>query len=140
MENETKNDANDFIKGRVLIMQRNQFMFVVIATLVGYIGLTLVLNAIRATSPLWLLWGLIIIQFTLYFSFFTTSYRRAVVCGLSRGLGTIIFVALAVLGRVNDWELVVIPLTLIIMLVVSATSKNLSEQGKILMPESSSNQ
>ncbi len=140
MKNETKHPAGDFIKGQVLIMERNQFMFRVIATLVAYVGLTLLLNAIRAATPLWLLWALIIIQFALYFSLFTTSYQRAVVCGLSRGLGTVIFVALAVLGRVNNWELVVIPLMLVIMLVVSASAKNLSAEGEILMPESSSNQ
>jgi ABC-type polysaccharide/polyol phosphate export permease len=61
------------------------------------------------------------------------------VCGLNKALGIIIFIALAILGRVNDWELIIIPLTIVVMLLVSASAKNISDKGKLLLPENSNN-
>ena len=135
MENITNNKASDFIKSEVLKIERNSFVFRIIATAVGYAGITFWLNAIRATAPLWFVWVLIIIQFALYFSIFIANYRRAVVCGLNKNLGIIIFTALAILGRVNDWELIIIPLTVVVMLVISARAKNVSDGRKNLLPE-----
>jgi hypothetical protein len=135
MEKITNNEASDFIKSEVLKIERNSFVFHLIATAVGYAGITFWLNAIRATAPLWFVWVLIIIQFGLYFSIFIASYRRAVVCGLNKNLAIIIFTALAILVRVNDWELAMIPLTVVIMLIVSARAKNVSNSGKTLLPE-----
>lgn len=135
MENENK--AQDFIKGEVLKIERNSFFVRIIAAAVGYAGITYWLNAIRADAPLWFVWLLIIVQFALYFSIFISSYRRAIICGFSKNLSFIIFAALAVLGRVNDWELVVIPLIIIVMLVVSARAKNVSDKGKTLLPDHS---
>jgi len=102
---------------------------------IGYIGITFWLNAIRATAPLWFVWVLIIVQFALYFSIFISSYRRAIGCGLNKNISLIIFIALAILGRVNDWEILVIPLTIIIMLIFSMKTKNVSDDKKHLLPE-----
>ena len=135
MENKTNNKAHDFIKGEVLLIERNSFIFRIIATAAGYAGITFWLNSIRATAPIWFVWVLIIIQFALYFSIFIASYRRATICGLNKNLGIVIFATLAILGRVNDWELAIIPLTIIIMLVVSARAKNVSDERKHLLPE-----
>ena len=135
MENATNNKAHDFIKGEVLKIDRNAFIFRIIATVIGYAGITFWLNSIRATAPLWFVWVLIIIQFALYFSIFIANYRRAIICGLNKNIGLIIFVALAILGRVNDWELVIIPLMVIIMIIVSARAKNVSDERKHLLPE-----
>lgn len=139
MENKTNNKASDFIKNEVLSIERKSFIFRMIAAAVGYTGITFWLNAIRATASLWFIWVLIIIQFTLYIFIFIASYRRAVVCGLNKALGIIIFIALAILGRVNDWELIIIPLTIVVMLLVSASAKNISDKGKLLLPENSNN-
>lgn len=137
MENKTENKASEFIKGEVLKLERNSFVVRIIAAAVGYAGITFWLNAIRATAPLWFVWVLIIVQFALFFSIFIAGYRRAIVCGFNKNISFIIFVALAVLGRVNDWELAIIPLTVIAMLIVSARAKNVSDKGKTLLPEHS---
>lgn len=136
MENEI-NKANDFIKGEVLKLERNSFIVRIIAIAIGYAGITFWLNAIRATVPLWFVWVLIIVQFVLYFSIFIASYRCAMACGLNKNLGIIIFTALTILGRVNDWELAIIPLTVVIMLIISIKAKNVSDRGKTLLPEHS---
>lgn len=78
MENQTENKADRFIKGEILKLERNSFVVRVIAIIIGYAGITLWLNAIRATAPLWSIWVLIIVQFILYFSIFIASYRRAI--------------------------------------------------------------
>lgn len=132
MEN---NKANDFIKNEVLKIENRLFFARILGSAIGYALITLWLNSIRATASLWFVWVLIIIQFALYFSIFIAGYRRSVVCGLNKTLGLIIFTALAILGRINDWELAIIPLAVIIMLIVSAMTKNVSEEKKHLLPE-----
>lgn len=135
MENETNNKAHDFIKGEVLKMERNSFFVRMIAAALAYAGISYWLNAIRADASLWFVWVLIIIQFALYFSIFIMGYRRAIVSGFNKNLSLIVFIALAILGRVNDWELAVIPLTVIIMLIISAKAKNVSDNSKHLLPQ-----
>lgn len=130
-----ENKVNDFLKNEVLKMENRMFWAKIIGSSIGYLVITLWLNSIRATASLWFVWTLIIIQFALYFSVFIAGYRRAIVCGLNKNIGLIIFIALAILGRVNDWELAIIPLTVVIMLVVSMKAKNVSVKGKTLLPE-----
>jgi len=132
-----KNKANDFLKNEVLKIERTSFIFRILASALGYAGITFWLNSIRTTAPLWFVWVLIIIQFALYFLIFIVGYQRATVCGLNKNLGLIIFTALAVLGRVEDWESLIIPLTVVIMLIVSTKTKNVSARGKTLLPEHS---
>lgn len=139
MENKTNDKAKNFIKNEVLIIERNSFIFRIIAIAIGYAGITFWLNAIRTTASLWFIWILILTQFTLYFSIFIISYLRAIVCGINKTLGIIIFTSLAILGRVNGWELIIIPLTVVVMLVVSASVKKISDKGKSLYLESSNN-
>lgn len=136
---ETESKAYDFLKGEVLKMERNSFFVRVIAATLAYAGISYWLNAIRTDAQLWFVWLLIIAQFTLYVSIFISAYRRAIVCGFSKNLGSIVFVALALLARVNDWELVIIPLTVIVMITVSARTRNVSDKGKALLPETKGN-
>jgi len=132
-EDITTNKPNDFIKNEILKNERRLFAGGIIAIVVGYIIITLWLNAIRATAPIWFVWVLIAIQFALYFSIFISSYQRSKVLGANKTLGFIIFAVLAVLGRVNDWELFIIPLLLVIMLILSARNKKVSEEGESLL-------
>ena len=108
---------------------KDAFATLIIITTMGYAGITSWLNAIRASAPYWFVWILIIVQLILYFYIFTASYIRAKICGLNKNFGFIIFLALAILGRVNDWEIIVIPLTVIIMLIVSSKAKNISDKS-----------
>ncbi len=120
MENKTNNKVSDFIKTEVLKFERNSFVFQILIVVVGYIGITLWLNAIRATASLWFVWALIIIQFILYCSIFSVGYLRSLKCGLNKNFGFILFIILAILGRVENWELFIIPVFIIIMLIFSA--------------------
>jgi hypothetical protein len=131
MEN---NKADDFIKIEVLKVENRLFFARILGSAIGYALITIWLNSIRATAPLWLLWVLIIIQFALYFYIFLAGYQRTVVCGFNKTFGLIIFTALAILGRVNDWELAIIPFTVVVMLVVSARTKNVSDERKTWLP------
>jgi len=131
VENKTK----DFIKTEILKAERNLFLGKIISIFIGYVGITLWLNAIRATASLWFVWVLIVIQFLLYFSIFSLSYTRALVIGLNKKLGFIFFVVLAVLGRVNNWELFIIPLLLVVMFIFSAKNNNVSDEKKYLLKD-----
>jgi hypothetical protein len=134
MENKPKVAVNEFLKTEVLITENRLFWGRILASSIGYLFITLWLNSIRATAALWIVWVLIIIQFALYFSIFIAGYRRSIVFGLNKNLAWIIFIILAVLGRVNDWELIIIPGLVIVMLVFSARNKTLSVLGQNILP------
>ena len=116
MENKPNTTASDFLKNEVLKIENRMFWAKILGSSVGYLLITLWLNSIRATASLWFVWVLIIIQFALYFAIFISSYQRSKIFGLNKNLALVLFTILAVLGRVNDWELVVIPLLIVIML------------------------
>ena len=135
MENKPDTKANDFIKKEVLLIENRLFWSRILGSAIGYALITLWLNSIRANASIWFVWILIIIQFALYFSIFIAGYSRSLACGFNKTLGLIVFTALTVLGRVNNWELAIIPLTVSIMLIASAMTKNVSDEGKHLLPE-----
>lgn len=123
MENTSNAKAENFLKNEVLKIENRLFIGKLLGSAIGYMLITLWLNSIRATASLWFVWVLIIIQFALYFSIFITSYQRSKVFGLNKNLGFFAFVILAVLSRVNDWEIIVIPVTIIVMAVFSLMNK-----------------
>lgn len=135
MENKPKITAENFLTNEVLKIENRMFWGKLIGSVVGYTLITLWLNSIRATSSLWFVWVLIIIQFALYFSIFITSYQRSKVFGLNKNLALVIFIILTVLGRVNDWEILVIPLLTIAMLIFSVRNKKVSENGQAMLPQ-----
>ena len=135
MENKPNTTASDFLKNEVLKIENRMFWAKILGSSVGYLLITLWLNSIRATASLWFVWVLIIIQFALYFAIFISSYQRSKIFGLNKNLALVLFTILAILGRVNDWELVVIPLLIVIMLTFSVRNKNVSENGKSMLPE-----
>lgn len=137
MSNTTNNKAESFIKGEVLKMERNSFIITIIILGLVYTGTSIWLNSVRDTTPSWFLWVLIIIQFIFYFLIFITSFRRAIVCGLNNIASIFIFATLIVLGRINDWELIIIPLTIISMIIVSIKNKRVSNEKKHLVTKDS---
>ena len=130
------NKASTFVKNEILGMEKRIFISQVLLTLLGYILITLVLNAIRSTASLWIVWPLIIIQILLYFLIFTICSLRAKTCGLKK-FSFVIFTALAILGRINDWELFIIPLMIVIMLIVSTKNKNISQERQYILSDDS---
>ena len=127
--------APNFIEGEVLKIENRLFLGKLFGSAIGYALVTLGLNSIRATASLWIVWALIIIQSVLYFSIFIVSYQRSKVFGLSNNLALVISIVLAVLGRVNDLELVVIPLLVIVMFIFSVGNKRISKAGRSMLPE-----
>ena len=125
--------GKEFIKNEILITENRLFIGKIITIVISYVGITLWLNAIRATTSVWFLWTLIIIQFTLYFSIFVSCYRRSKVCGLNKNIGIFIFGILTFLGRVEDWELLIIPLLVIIMIIFSIRNKNVSKERQYIL-------
>jgi hypothetical protein len=122
--------VSNFVKKEVLKLERNSFVVRILVIVALYTGITFWLNSIRATAAIWFVWVLIIVQLLLYFGIFVSCYSRASVIGLNKNLGFVLFLILAVLGRMNDWELVVIPLMVIIMIILSFQAKNISDEYK----------
>ena len=116
MSNE--NHLSEFARHQMCLIARRMFTIQLLAIVGGYVGVTFWLNDIRETAPQWWVWVLIIIQFLLYFSIFSACYQRAKDIG-SKYSHIVVFIILAVLGRINDWEVVVIPLTVVTILVLS---------------------
>lgn len=135
MENKPTTTANDFLKNEVLKMENRMFFARLLGSSIGYLLITLWLNSIRVTASLWFVWVLILIQFALYFSIFIAGYQRSKVLGFNKNLALVVFTILAVLGRINDWEIIVIPLTVVVMLILSARNKKVSEKGRVMLPE-----
>lgn len=130
-------EVNKIFRNEILKQERNLFLFKIFSSIILYTVITLWLNSIRATAPIWFVWILIVIKFAFYFSIFIVSYRYSKVCGLNKNFSLILFIILTVLGRVNDWELLIIPLLSLTMLICALKNKMLSEKGNSMLPENS---
>lgn len=136
MEDQSKSTiGKDFIKDKIFKVEHRLFLGKLLGSTLGYTLITFWLNSIRATAPLWFVWTLIIVQFSLYFLIFFTSYQRTKGFGFNNNLAFVLFVVLAVLGRVNDWELLIIPFVVLIMFVLSLRNKKVSEERQHMLPE-----
>ena len=78
---------------------------------------------------------LIVAQFALYFLIFIVNFHYSKVCGLNKNIGIILFTVFAILGRVNNWELFILPMLVIIMLICAIKNKNLSKKGNSMLSE-----
>ena len=132
MESQISPTAYNF----ALKMENRNYWGRILSSSIGYLLMTLWLNNIRATAAHWLVWVLIIIQFALYFSIFISGYQRSKVLGLNENFALILFVILAVLGRVNDWQIVVIPLLVVVTLAFSVRNKRISKEVQLLLKNS----
>jgi hypothetical protein len=115
--------ATDFIHNEQMKIDNRLFWGRIVGSSLGYLIVTLFLNSIRTTAPLWFVWVLIVIQFALYFSIFIAGYSRSKALGLNKTVALVVFVIFAVLGRINNWEIIVIPLVVVGVLVCSALKK-----------------
>ena len=128
MENnkeQTNEAGKGFIKNEILKIENRLFLSRIIGYPILYLVITLWLNSIRETASLTFVWILIIIQFVFYFLIFITSYRRSNALGFNKNITPYVFIILIILGRVNDWELIVIPILVIVMVILSSRSKNI---------------
>ncbi len=116
----------------VLKMENRNFIIRLIAATLGYLLITLWLNNVRTQWSAWTVWVLIIIQIFLYIAIFFSSYQRAKVIGLGSFLNTCVIIV-AVLGRVSNWEVVIIPLCVVVMIFLSLKNKNISVKARFLL-------
>jgi phosphatidylserine synthase len=124
--NEKNNkEAQEFIKKLHLESEHRIFVGTLLITILLYFLITFWLNNIRETASLWIIWVLIIIQFLLYFKIFYKSYRRFLDIKYNSGISFFIILILFILGRINDWEVAVIPLLFVIMFFCSINTRNL---------------
>jgi len=125
--------AKNFINNEVLKIENRLFWGRILSLSIGYTITTPWLNSIRDSASLWLVWPLIIIQFALYFSIFISCYQRSLIFGLNYTFAFILFLFLCVLGRNNNWDLLVIPSLVIVMLTFSTTNKTTHKERQQLL-------
>lgn len=124
------NRAAEFITHEVLRAEKNFFIFRLLLTVACYVGITVWLNAVRQTVSAWLLWTLIAVQFFLFLTIFVVSSLRLRQCRTSSWW---LLVPL-ILSRINNWEILAIPATIIVMLVLSERNKHVSQERAHLLP------
>jgi uncharacterized membrane protein YhaH (DUF805 family) len=112
-----------FIKKEILKSKNRSFIVAILTVTIVYFLLTVFLNSIRAHANIVLLWFLIIIQFIFYFSIFVFCYERMKDMGRKTPILYLLVFVLAILGRVNDWEVLIIPLLVLVMIVLSCRNK-----------------
>ncbi len=130
----TMSRVHDHIKAEILRGEKNLFIFQLSITIIGYIGMTFWLNSIRQTAPIWVVWVLIVIQFLFLITFFAVCSVRAKQCGFRHAW--LIFIVF-ILSRVSNWEFVLLPLLVLVMLILSERNQNVSAQRQHLLPDES---
>ncbi len=124
------NRATELVKGEVLRAEKNIFLFRLSITVVSYVGITIWLNAIRQTASSWFLWLFIGIQIFLFLTIFVVSSLRLRQCQKPSWW---LFLPL-ILSRINNWEVVAIPATIIVTVILSERNKNVSQERERLLP------
>ena len=110
--------------------EKTYFISQMLLTVGTYLGLTLLLNAVRGgDASVVFLWAFVIPQLLLYLYIFCLAAARASKCGY-RVSWLVGF--LAILGRVNNFEVFVIPAVVLASLVVSESSSRTRESTQTI--------
>lgn len=123
------NRAAEVITREILRAEKNIFMLRVAVAAGSYLGISLWLNAIRQTVSAWVLWLLVGLQLFLFLTIFVICSLRMRQCQKPRWW--LWFPLL--LSRINNWEVVAIPATIIVTLVLSERNKYVSQQREHLL-------
>lgn len=124
------NRVTEMITNEVLRTEKNIFIFRILITLASYVGITYWLNAIRQTASLWFVWLLIGLQIFLFLTIFVVCLLRLRQCRKNTWWLSLPLI----LSRVDNWEVVIIPATMIVTLVLSELNKIVSEGRQHLLP------
>lgn len=124
------NEVTEVITNEIIRGEKNLFTFRVIFTVIGYVGITFWLNAIRQTAAIWFVWLLIGVQIFLFLTIFVVCSLRLQQCRKP----TWWLLLPLVLSRINDWEIVAIPATIIVTLILSELNRNVSKEREHLVP------
>jgi len=125
-------EVSDVIKKEVLRTEKNIFIFKLFLVLAAYVGMTLWLNAIRQIAAIWFVWVLIALQLFLFISIFVACAMRAKQCGYRYVWLILVLVACA--SRVDNWELMLIPIMAVAMLILSERNQKVSAERQHLLP------
>ncbi len=128
--NQRMNRVTGLIAREILRTEKNLFTFRLLAVLASYAGVTYWLNSIRHSAALSVVWCMIGLQLFLYLTIFVVCSLRLRQC---RRKAWWIWGPL-ILSRVNDWEVLLIPLTAIITLILSETNSHISPNRQHLLP------
>jgi len=124
------NRAIELITKDILRAEKNLFIFRLLITVISYVGITFWLNAIRQTASITFVWVLIGIQIFLFLTIFVGCSLRLRQC--QRQAWWLWFPL--ILSRVNNWEVVLIPTTMIVTLILSEMNRNVSQERQHLLP------
>ena len=124
------NRATEIITREILRAEKNLFIFRLFLTVACYVGITVWLNAIRQTASTWLLWTLIVLQLFFFLTIFVVSSLRLRQCKTPSWW---LWLPL-ILSRINNWEVVAIPATIVVMLILSERNKHVSPERQHLLP------
>lgn len=121
-------EVGSFVEKETVKIENRVFIGKLVTVALVYLFASILLSNFRDSAPIALVWILIGVQLLAYVGIFIMSYRRATEVGLDGMLAAIALVFLAIAGRSNDWEFVIIPLLLVVMIVLSARNKKLSRE------------
>jgi hypothetical protein len=115
---EEDDPVRNFLVLVLLEQERESFTFGLIAVLVGYVGVSFWFRS----EPSWILGtGMLI----LWGMFFQVAFRRLVEMGVRYAW---LLAIPAVVSRINNWEIVILPVVAIGMLIASARTTHLSHR------------
>jgi len=124
LEKLSLSEIENLFKLKKLREEKRFFIIKTTITILVYIGLSSWLNAVRTTAPIWFVWVLAIIQILFYFLIFLISYNRLKECGYKKL--SYIIILLAILGRFENWEIIFIPILVILMFSLTFFNNTLS--------------
>ena len=128
---ETMNRAAEVITREILRAEKNIFIFRLTVAAGSYLGITLWLNAARQTILAAVLWFFIGLQLFLFLTIFVICSLRMRQCRKPRWW---LWLPL-LLSRINNWEIVAIPATIIVTLILSERTKYVSQREHFLPSE-----
>ena len=119
-------DGADEIERELLAINRKKFTSGLICGSALYFFFGYVLSSAHGmTGFVWLgIFG----QYFSYFGLFIAGYDRALAAGVGRGLAGMILAIAFALGRIDGWDLAVIPLFVVAMLILSAQIKSVPKE------------
>lgn len=122
-------------KVEILKIENRKFVKLIILNVLLYFLFSFFLNKVRASISLFILYPMIFIQFYMLFLVFKSCYNRMIDCGLNKYLSYITFILICATSRINNLEIIVIPIMIIITILISTFNKNLSNVGEFAMKE-----
>ena len=122
--------VHELLTNKVLRTEHRAFVLCFLLTIAAHVGTTLWLNSIRQTAALWFVWVLIVVQLFFFLTIFVMCSLRLKQCGFRHRW--LLFIPLF-LSRVENWQIVVIPVLALCMIILSARNRNVAPENQNLL-------